>query len=159
MCNKQHCCDDCGDRLIHQFNRGIDESSSALGQLIHDHVTKATTVVDADHQLVDGRQLEAVESQLHQLHFSSDLPRLRLLEHKPIGGQLSRAQRWIMPIWRDLIQLGVRTSQLSTESGVYRVDASPPFIEFTMTKYLEFGREETRVMDLAGFQAWMGGAR
>jgi hypothetical protein len=160
LCNRQHSCYDCGDKLIHQFHRGAHESSSALGQLIHDHVTRKTSIVDVDYQIISGVLTEGVEGEIHQLHFSSDLPRLRVLEFKKLGGSLSRAQSWIMPLWRDLIEAGVRIGILSKQSELVLIEGDPPFKEIRMTRYLDgFGTTETINASRDQFISWMGGPR
>lgn len=160
MCNKDHRCGDCGDKLIHQFHRGAHESSSALGQLIHDQVTGKTSIVDADYQIITGSNIEVLEGQIHQLQFSSDLPRLRVIEHKKLGASLSRAQSWVMPLWRDLIHIGVRVGILSKQSGLMLVEGNPPFDEIKMTRYVdEFGKTKTVKVSRQEFITWMGGPR
>ena len=159
MCNKEHHCAHCGDKLIHQFHRGEHESSSALGQLIHDKVTGKTSIVDADYQIISNA-IEVREGQIHQLHFSSDLPRLRVIEHKKLGGSLSRSQKWVMPLWRDLIQIGARMGIVSKQSGVVLIEGDPPFDEIRMTHYIdEFGTTKTVRGSREQFINWMGGPR
>jgi hypothetical protein len=159
LCNKEHHCAHCGDKLIHQFHRGEHESSSALGQLIHDKVTGKTSIVDADYQIISNA-IEVREGQIHQLHFSSDLPRLRVIEHKKLGGSLSRSQKWVMPLWRDLIQIGARMGIVSKQSGVVLIEGDPPFDEIRMTHYIdEFGTTKTVRGSREQFINWMGGPR
>ena len=160
MCNRQHKCEDCGDKLIHQWNRGQDESSSAFGQFIHDEVTQRTSIVDADIQLIDGHPVEMLESQVHQLHFIyGDIQRFRVIEHKPFGGGLSRAQKWVLPVWRKLIDLGIKDRHISTGSGLYVVEGDPPFDEVIVTKYTEHNGEERKNMGRDEYVGWMGGPR
>jgi hypothetical protein len=160
LCNKEHRCADCGDKLIHQFHRGYNESSSAFGQFLHDEVTKRTSIVDADHQFIDGYQLETLDSQIHQLHFGLGTQRLRVLEHKPTAGVLSQAQKWILVAWRRLIYLGIKDGHIGMDSGVFTVEADPPFDKFVVTKYPELEIEpKTRHMSRDQFTEWMGGAR
>lgn len=159
MC-RARTCEDCGDRLIHQHHRGQHESSSAFGQFLHDEVTKQTSIVDVDEQALQDTPLELVEAQIHQLHFVfGDIQRLRVLEHKRVGDGLSQAQRWILPVWRRLIHLGIQDRHISTSSGLYLIEADPPFDEFAVTKFSEFEVPDYREMKRHEFIEWMGGAR
>ena len=47
-CSQHHECNDTGDRLIHQTERGPHESSSAWGQHIHDNYQRSFTFGDID---------------------------------------------------------------------------------------------------------------
>lgn len=47
-CNKNHTCEHCGDRLIHQQNRGGTESASAFGQLVQKILTRRFAFADVD---------------------------------------------------------------------------------------------------------------
>jgi hypothetical protein len=152
----------CGDRLIHQGHRGKDESTSAFGQFCHDAVTGRTSFSDVDLQMISGDPAEMLESQIQQLHFTfGDIQRLRVFEHKWPGGALSTAQRWILPIWRRLIYLGIQDRHVSTASGVYVVEGEPPWDTLLVTKHLEQHADspERQKFDRDAFLAWMGGAK
>lgn len=160
-CSKPHWCAETGDQLIHLWFRGRDESSSAFGQFIHEHVTGKTTICDVDGQLVDGNKpSEMQEGQIHQLHFTfGDVQRLRVLEHKPPGDKLSQGQEWVVTVWRRLIYLGIQDGYISTASGVYVIEGCPPWEVFTITKHQEFKEPQSRHMKRAEFIDWMGGPR
>ena len=48
---KNYRCPECGDRLIHQEKRGMNESASALGQYIHDNYPNTFWFMDVDGML------------------------------------------------------------------------------------------------------------
>ena len=81
MCGPQTC-PDCGDKLIHQHQRKGNESSSGLGQHIHETYPK-----DFDWMDIDG------------VIFKSSRRLLRIVEHKEPGKSLSGSQRRVLPIW------------------------------------------------------------
>lgn len=109
-----HCirrnCPECGDLLIHQSNRGHNESSSAFGQHVHDDLGKEFFFAD-----IDG----AVFKRRHKL--------LRVIEHKPRSGGPSKGQMSILP----LLAVGVRVltvvGTLHIESGVFIVNSDAPY--------------------------------
>ena len=131
-----------------------------MGQFIHDEVTQQTSIVDADFQFLNGCAFDYAESQVHQLHFCSGLPHFRVIEHKPIGRELSQAQKWVTFQWRELIKLGIRAGQVNRASGVFIVEADPPFSDVVVTK---IGRDSANQLQAKWtreeFVRWMGGPR
>lgn len=109
MCQQRQC-PDCGDRLIHQLNRGPHESSSAFGQYVHDHVDKGVYWADIDGVI-----------------YKVDTRVLRIIEHKTRDGSLSKGQESILP----LLGMGIRSlaanELVHPQSGIYVVQSDPPF--------------------------------
>jgi hypothetical protein len=121
--------------LIHQYHRGAHESSSTFGQWLHRRITADTSFVDIDHQSVDNAHLEDT---IHWLHFTpNDAQRLTVLEHKKPGTELSEAQRNILPVWRRLITLGIHDGLISWRSGLFIVEAGPPWTRFDVSAHAE----------------------
>lgn len=155
VCPHQQECVICGDRLIHQWNRGNHESSSAFGQFVHDRVTRRTTFGDVD--------MELFEDHVYQLHFGAGPQRLRLLEHKPQGnnGGLRQGQRWLLECVRYLIGLGLAERCLAADSGVYVIEGDPPFETVTVHRLPAVsGANGDRVTwDQDQLIKWLGGPR
>jgi hypothetical protein len=109
MCTQRQC-PECGDRLIHQLNRGPHESSSAFGQYVHDHIDKGVYWADVDGVI-----------------YKVGTRVLRVIEHKTRSGNLSKGQEAILP----LLGMGIRSlaanELVHPQSGVYVVQSSPPF--------------------------------
>lgn len=134
-------CPDCNDMLIHQYYRKAHESSSAFGQWLHRRITGDTSFVDVDMQFADDSFLA---DQIHRLHFAPhETQRFVVLEHKKPGDHLTEAQRNIMPVWRRLITLGIHDGLISSRSGLYTVEAGPPWTSFGVTHYAEDMRGST----------------
>jgi len=148
MCGRYKC-PECQDRLIHQSKRGSDESSSAFGQWIHDDLTREMFTPDIDTVVYKARTRI-----------------LRVIEHKPRGMPLRRSQETVLPLLAKAIQLLAATRLVHPESGVFMVQADPPFesarvrqidgwtrnsqpqsYEITGTKWISF--MEGEVVDLA----------
>lgn len=116
ICNVHLMCPGCGDTLIHQGNRGPNESSSAFGQWVHDHVGRDMWWSDFD-----------------GVGYARRTHILRVFEHKAVGHALSPGQRTILP----LIAMGVqsvaaaRPDLIAPGSGVYQVNADPPYEQST----------------------------
>ena len=113
MCEHPNVCSVCGDRLIHQSQRGRHESSSAYGQHIHESYPIVFDAIDFD------------------MAISKNMTRiLRLVEHKaserPV---LSPAQERILPILDKGISHAVIEGKLSPESGVFVVASTAPWEE------------------------------
>lgn len=109
MCSTQNC-HECGDRLIHQGSRGRDESSSALGQHIHDEYPKVFDWMDIDGVI-----------------YKRSKRLLRLIEHKDPGRPLSASQTRVLPILAMGLKSLVDEGQLHERSGVYVAWTSAPF--------------------------------
>jgi hypothetical protein len=95
-------CPDCRDRLIHLVNRGPDESSSALGQWVHDRLPHTMNAVDAD---------LAIHARSTRI--------FRHVEHKLPGQELSAAQREILPLYAEAVADLVARGRLARESGAF----------------------------------------
>ena len=95
-------CGKCGDRLIHLSARGAHESSSELGQYVHDHVTKLLSWMD-----IDGVAWEMRENVL------------RVIEHKRSGQRISVAQSRILPIIASMLERAVLEGDLGQGSGAF----------------------------------------
>lgn len=127
-CATRHCLD-CHDALIHQSARGAHESSSVLGQYVHDHPDKQFYWMD-----VDG------------LVYKSSDRRLRFIEHKPLGSVISRGQGRILPILATALDLAKREGIIN-QGSVVTLTGNPPFdVPSTATLYLPDGT--TRTHDL-----------
>ena len=100
-CPQSHC-GKCGDRLIHQTARGAHESSSELGQYVHDNVTKFLSWMD-----VDGVAWEMREDVL------------RIIEHKSPGQRVSIAQSRILPKLATMLERAVVEGELGQGSGAF----------------------------------------
>ena len=100
-CPQSHC-GECGDRLIHQSSRGAHESSSELGQYVHDNVTKFLSWMDID----------GVAWEMHD-----DV--LRIIEHKRPGQRISIAQRRILPKLATMLERAVLEGELGQGSGAF----------------------------------------
>lgn len=102
-------CPDCGDALIHQSNRGPNESSSAFGQFVHDNVGIEMFWLD-----VDG------------VSFKNKTLMLRMVEHKPRGGSLSKSQQTVLPLLAKSVQLLAATGLVHDQSGVFVIYSDHP---------------------------------
>jgi len=100
-CRQSHC-GECGDRLIHQSSRGAHESSSELGQHVHDNLTPLLSWMDID----------GVAWEMHE-----DV--LRILEHKRPGQRISTAQSRILPKLATMLEQAVLEGQLGQGSGAF----------------------------------------
>lgn len=103
-------CGACGDRLIHQSSKTSEESSSALGQHIHDNYP--TTFFYAD---IDG----AI--------YKKSTGILRIIEHKHHGQTIRRSQRALLPLLSVAVQGLADANLVHPESGVFAMWASSPF--------------------------------
>lgn len=108
----------CGDRLIHQFNRGAHESSSALGQFVHDEVGKGVWWSDIDGAV-----------------FKVDTRVLRVIEHKPSDGELSAGQERILQLLGMGIKSLIAHELVHPQSGVFVVRSEPPFNTSLVQRY------------------------
>lgn len=100
-CGEPHC-PECGGRLVHQDSKRSHESSSALGQHVHD--TLPTTFYWMD---VDG----AVYKRATRI--------LRIIEHKNRDQSVRGSQRQVLPLLAIAVQGLVDANVVSPESGVY----------------------------------------
>lgn len=109
MCTPQ-CCLDCGHKLIHQVARTSHESSSALGQHIHDNYPKVFDWMDIDGVI-----------------YKKSQRLMRIIEHKEPGRPLSNSQQRILPILALGLQSAVNEGLLHERSGVYVTWTQQPF--------------------------------
>jgi len=109
MCATSNC-PECGDRLIHQASRGRDESSSALGQHIHDEYPNVFDWMDIDGVI-----------------YKRSKRLLRLIEHKDPGRPLSSSQSRVLPILAMGLKSLIDDGHLHERSGVYVTWSSAPF--------------------------------
>jgi hypothetical protein len=103
-------CPDCGEEFIHRDHRKIDESSSALGQIIHREGPSKLTIVDID--IVSLKWLES-----KKILF-------RLIEQKQPNHGLKPGQKAILKIFDNMISHCIiceatRDLQLDDRSGAY----------------------------------------
>lgn len=103
-------CESCGDRLIHQTSKSAHESSSALGQYVHDNYAKDFYYADID---------AAVYKRATGV--------LRIIEHKHVGQSIRPSQKSILPLLSISVQGLVEAGLVHPESGVFTMWASDPF--------------------------------
>lgn len=111
-------CPSCGDKLIHQHNRSINESSSSYGQHIHNDHGNEFYWADVDgiiYKLATGI--------------------LRMVEHKPIGGTLRPSQIRILPLMAAALDVLVAEDVLHPDSGVFVVNSDPPHTHALVRRY------------------------
>lgn len=107
----------CGDRLIHQSSRGPHESSSLLGQHVHDCYRRTFDYLD-----VDG------------LIWKQSTRRLVVIEHKYPGQALSDAQRRVLPVMSRIVARAVQSGDIRS-GDVALLYGAPPFDTATVTLY------------------------
>lgn len=107
-------CPDCGDALIHQFDRGPHESSSAFGQYIHDRGE------------VDRVWREMFWMDIDGAIYKKRTTVLRIIEHKPHLGALSAGQREVLPHLAKALQLLAATGLVHSQSGVFVLYSDHP---------------------------------
>ena len=104
-------CPSCGDRLIHLSRRGQHESSSVLGQFVHDSIHRNMCWLDIDG--VGWRSPENI---------------LRIVEAKRPGRDVSFSQKTILPILARGLELLVadeQTPAVADGSGVFVLEIEP----------------------------------
>lgn len=117
-CHNQSC-SDCGDRLIHLVNRGSDESSSPIGQHVHDNLPNTFFWMDSDATVYKMRT------------------RIwRQVEHKFNGQELSKSQTTMLPIMARMVSQEVAAGNLDEASGVFVVWTDPQFSSATAMRVL-----------------------
>jgi hypothetical protein len=95
-------CQDCGDALIHQARRGAHESSSELGQFVHDNYGTSFYYMDID-----------------ALTYSFATGILRIIEHKKPGDSVRGSQRSCLPLMQESIEHLISAGRLAQGSGVF----------------------------------------
>lgn len=103
-------CPDCGDKLIHQRARTTKESSSALGQHIHDSYPKVFDWMDIDGVI-----------------YKKSMRLMRIVEHKEPGKSLSASQSRVLPILALGINAAIADGLLHERSGVFVTWSSAPY--------------------------------
>lgn len=104
-------CPDCEDRLIHLVNRGPNESSSPLGQHVHDHLPNQFYWMDAD-----------------GIIYKKATKIWRFIEHKFAGQTLSNSQVDMLP------KLATMIASAAVYNQVQR-DESGCFVMWTDTEF------------------------
>ena len=95
-------CVECGDALIHQARRGAHESSSELGQFVHDNYETSFYYMDID-----------------ALTYSFSTGILRIIEHKKPGDSVRGSQKVCLPLMQESIEHLVSSGRLAQGSGVF----------------------------------------
>ena len=95
-------CQTCGDALIHQSRRGAHESSSELGQFVHDNYWTSFYYMDID-----------------ALTYSFSTGILRIIEHKKPGDAVRGSQRTCLPLLQESIEHLVSAGRLAQGSGAF----------------------------------------
>jgi hypothetical protein len=103
-CAKQRC-EKCGEELIHRDNRQAHESSSGLGQHIHNKGPKHIGFSDID-GVVHKRNVDGKEM-------------LLLIEQKNWRHTMNRSQYEILKTLEKCIELGKKHLNLHPDSGLY----------------------------------------
>ena len=110
-CPRRFQCPTCKDVLIHQNNRGLNESSSGFGQHIHDEYPCIFDVCDTD-----------------MIVHKSQYRLLRWIEQKPVDQDVRPSQRRILPFFAMMIKLlANQFRKLDPQSGVFIVWSNPPY--------------------------------
>lgn len=109
-CDHKNRCPECGDRLIHQNNRGMHESSSGYGQYLHDKHGNVFWLMDID--LIIYKRATKI---------------LRIGEQKPLRGSPRPSQRFLLPLLAVGLKTLVMVGVLHRQSGVFVIFADPPF--------------------------------
>lgn len=111
ICPEPLPCQNCGDKLIHQANRGRTESSSALGQYVNGKFAKDFWWLDIDGVI-----------------YRKETRILRIIEHKYSGQSLTRGQREVLPLLAKSVQLlATGIGLVDSQSGVFVVHSDGPF--------------------------------
>jgi hypothetical protein len=103
-------CPDCGDNLTHQTDRGLDESSSAYGQHIHDTYDNQFFWADIDGVI-----------------YKMATGIMRVVEHKPRGGTLRQSQTRILPMFASAVDILAAEEIVNADSGVFVINSDWPY--------------------------------
>lgn len=106
----EHYCANCGDKLIHQTKRTMHESSSVLGQHIHDSYPNQFDFMDLD-----------------GIVFKQSTGRLRIIEHKPVGSVIRGSQKRLLPMLARMLDLAKCQDMVHPMSSVLQLTGNPPF--------------------------------
>jgi hypothetical protein len=86
------------------FRKAHNESASKIGQFMHDTQPRDHDCIDVDY-----------------LAWKSERKCLRFIEEKLAGERISRSQERVLPVLAKLVQLGIKSGDLSADSGVFVV--------------------------------------
>jgi hypothetical protein len=122
-CTEEHQCPRTAQRLIHAVRRGQDESSSELGQHVHDNYPRTFNFLDIDagiHKRATGV--------------------LRIVEHKLPGQTLSRSQCDVLPLLANALVLLAKSGLIEPRtSGVFQAAGFAPFAEMELRRMNALG--------------------
>lgn len=121
---------ECGDQLIHASRRGMHESSSLLGQYVHDNFDRVFSWIDVD-----------------ALVWKRSKRRLLIAEHKYPGQQLSSAQREVLPLLGRIVALAIEHG-LIAQGEVVSVYGAPPWQDCTVRTHPDDVTRDCSVADL-----------
>lgn len=110
-------CQTCGARLVHQSSKNPHESSSALGQHVHDAYAKTFFFADIDGAI-----------------YKRSTGILRIVEHKHPGQEIRPSQKTLLPLLSVAVQGLVDAQLVHPESGVFAMWASEPFESAAVTR-------------------------
>ena len=109
-CRRDHCAD-CGEPLVHLYNRKMGESSSGLGHVIHHQGPTQITLGDID---------------LYACRFYNGGEMLRLLEHKQLHQKMGLMQGRVLRLLDTTIRYAAEHNLFGLQlgSGVYEMRGS-----------------------------------
>jgi hypothetical protein len=110
-------CQCCGDRLIHQSAKSHNESSSALGQYVHDNLPTHFYFADID---------AAIYKNATQI--------LRIVEHKNPGQHIRPSQKRLLPLLSVAVMGLVNAELVHPQSGVFAMWGEAPFQSAAVTQ-------------------------
>ena len=132
-------CPECGDNLIHLSNRGPHESSSAFGQYIHDRGEQDRRWREMFWMDIDG----AIRKNKTRV--------LRIFEHKPHAGVLSKGQKEVLPLLAKALQLLASTGLVHRQSGVFVLYSDHPHDRVLVVQQKGWPQVQTwRPIELSG---------
>lgn len=105
-------CPECDDSLVHLVNRGAHESSSPLGQYVHDKLPNQFYWMDADGVI-----------------YKKATRIMRIIEHKFTGQSVSASQLEILPKLATMIRSAAAFERVNEHSGCYIVWTNYEFTE------------------------------
>ena len=124
-CNHDHMCELCGDRMIHQENRGWHESSSAFGQFVHGEFPTKVWFGDIDGYVLRRKDCEGPGC-------------LRLLEVKKPGGRPSTGQDNLLPVLASAVAYAAPRAGYP-DNGVFCLEWKQGEHRAIVTRYLPDG--------------------
>ena len=142
MCD-HYTCPQCNDKLIHLVHRGAHESSSELGQYIHDELPNQFYLMDNDVTV-----------------FKRATKILRVVEHKYVGQGLSNGQIAILPKYAMMIHNMQESLGLHPASGVFAVWSDSPFdvaVIQRVSPTIGYDLQQAVRLDRTQFQQFLSG--